>query len=355
MPAPVMARRLMDQPSEGFESVGCILCGSNRTAPVVAAPDRDPRGDPSVWFQVVRCQGCGLHFQNLRPTAERLNAYYPEHYYAYQPTGSPPPRGLKAIGQRLEWWTKRGLRQAFFGYPCPSGGARRLVLRLALWPLWLRMRLLGKDVKVVPYVGRGRFLDLGCGTGGDLAYQRRCGLTVAGVERSQSAARAARERYGLDVRGGTLEEARFPDRAFDTIHMSHVFEHLPNPAATLDEMHRVLDPNGVVILKVPNIASMSAKRFGAYWLGLELPRHFYHFSPETITALLQRHGFAVSAIRHDPSSWGLWRESRRCQMRETQGKELGKSWLGKCAHQMAEAFACWRGRGGVIVVYASKG
>lgn len=353
---PVAARSAWVGPGgEGFELVACVLCGSERTEPVVAGPDRDPSGDPAVRFQVVRCQACGLHFQNPRPAGEHLKACYREHYYAYQPRAPKQLHGLAAFGHRLEWWTKMGLRQAFWGYPCSGGSAKRWALRLILWPLWVRMCVLGKDLKVIPYQGHGRFLDVGCGTGSELAYQRQCGLSVAGVEWSRSAAQSARDHYGLDVRAGTLEEAKFQDRAFDVIHMSHVFEHVPNPAATLDEMHRILDLNGLVILKVPNMASLSAKRFGQCWFALELPRHLYHFTPETITELLRRHGFLVSRIRQDVGSWGIWRESHRFEVRERDGRELGDRWWRDCAYQLAELFACWRGRGSVLVVYAQKG
>ncbi len=291
---------------------------------------------------------------NPRPTAEQLASFYPESYYAYAPTVPARPRGLKALGQRLEWWTKMGLRRGFWGYPCPGGRLSRWGWRLLLWPLWMRMRWLGKDAKVVPYRGRGRFLDVGCGSGQELAYQRQFGLTASGVELSPAAARAAREQYGLDVRAGTLEEAGFPDRSFDAIHLSHVFEHLPNPAAALQEMARILDADGLVILKIPNAAGASAKRFGPYWLGWDAPRHLSHFEPATIRALLERHGFVIEQIRQDVGSWSFWRESRRVQARHEQGRELPDAWWRARRDRIAEGLACLRGQGSVLVVYARK-
>lgn len=352
--AEVSARQIMAQPGNGFECVACILCGSQQAESVVAAPDRYLGMIPDMWFQVVRCRGCGLHFQNPRPTAERLGDLYPQHYYAYQPSHESQLHGVKAAWRRLEWWEKLGLRRAFCGYPCPGGWIQRVALQLILWPLWIRLRFLGKDLKVIPYRGRGRLLDVGCGTGRELAYHRQCGLTVAGVEWSASAAQEARERYDLDVRAGMLEDARFPDQSFDVVHLSHVFEHVPNPAATLDEIHRLLDVDGLVILKVPNMASMSAKRFGTYWLGLDLPRHLYHFTPRTITQLLDQHGFMVEAIRHDVGSWWAWRESRRSALRETRGKESADQWWQDQLDRLLEAAACLRQQGSVIAVCARK-
>lgn len=338
------------------ERVACVSCGSGDADPLLSAPCRDPGCDPQVRYQVVRCRGCGLAFLHPRPDAEQLAAFYPEGYYAYQPTVAPAPRGLKALGHWLEWAVKMGLRQAFFGYPVVGGRLAHALLQGLLWPMWLRMRLLGKDLKVIPYRGRGRFLEVGCGSGSELAYQRRYGLTATGVEPSASAARAARERHRLDVRTGTLAGARFPDGAFDTIYMSHVFEHLPDPAAALEEMRRILDADGLIILKVPNMASESAERFGPCWLGIDAPRHLYHFTPETLAALVQRHGFAVERIRQDVSSWSFWRESRRCAPRRLSGGERipADAWRRDWRDQWAERLACRRGRGSVLVVYARK-
>lgn len=330
----------------------CVLCGSDQAAVSIAAKNFDPQpGNTDAWFHVVRCRTCGLEFTNPRPSSALLPSFYPPHYYAYQPTGLGSAQHPKKLWERVEAWTKVGIRRAFYGYPAAGGAAERWLLRCLLWPLWLRMRWLGKDLKIMPYRGQGRFLEVGCGTGSSLAYQREYGLTVAGVEWNASAARAARERYGLDVRAGTLEEAKFPSGSFDVIFMSHVFEHLPNPAAALDEMHRILEAGGLVILKVPSISSASAQRFGPHWLGLDLPRHLYHFSPSTITRLLEQHGFAVRAVRQDVGSWGWWRESRRLRNREASGGEQRDQ---NVLDQAREMWACWRGRGSVIVAVGQK-
>ena len=136
--------------------------------------------------------------------------------------------------------------------------------------------------------------------------------------------------------------------------MSHVFEHLPHPANTLKEIHRILDVGGLVILKVPNFASQSAGRFGPYWLRLDFPTHLYHFTPQTIAPLLHRHGFTVTTIRHDNSSWSLWGGSRRLKAQQVFGQELKHSWWRDRLDQALETMACWRGEGSVVVVSARK-
>ena len=338
-----------------LETVPCCSCGATGNfQPFLAAPNWNRECGPAVSFQIVACRSCGLLLTNPRPTPAYLAAFYPQAYYAYQPKPPKQLSGWKALGARLEWWSKLGMRQAFWGYPVSGGAWRRWLLRLLLWPLALRLRLLGKDLKIIPYRGQGRFLDVGCGSGGDLVYQRQCGLRVAGVEMNAAAAEQARTVHGLDVRAGTLETSGLPDGSFDVIHMSHVFEHVPNPAAALDAMRRLLDADGLVILKVPNAAGRSAKRYGRCWLGFDLPRHLCHFTPDSISRLLKRHGFSVIAIRQDLGAWGMWRESERFERRSQGRPEPGDSkWRG-LLHQAAEWWSCLFGRGSTIAVYARK-
>ena len=339
--------------STELETVPCLCGAADGAQPLMTAPNCNKACGPPVSFQVVRCGGCGLQYTNPRPVASYLAQFYPQQYHAYQPKHVKQRTGLNALGARIEDWSRLAVRQAFWGYPVASS-LHRWLLRLLVWPLALRMRLLGKDLKIVPYRGQGRFLDVGCGSGSDLVYHRQFGLTVAGVELNASAAERARIDHGLDVRVGTLEEGGFAQGSFDIIHMSHVLEHLPNPAAALDTVHHLLDAGGLAILKIPNADSLSAKRYGPYWLGLDVPRHLYHFTPKTITKLLERHGFTITAIKPDPGIWSMWRESERFELRAQGQPEPGDSTWRGLRHQAAEWWACLIGRGSAIAVYARK-
>jgi len=50
----------------------------------------------------------------------------------------------------------------------------------------------------------------------------------------------------------------FPDSYADEIHMYHVLEHLNNPLVKVEELHRILKPNGILYLRVPHFSSMGA-------------------------------------------------------------------------------------------------
>jgi SAM-dependent methyltransferase len=152
--------------------------------------------------------------------------------------------------------------------------------------------------------------DLGCASGGLLqAVRERGNPNVLGIEPSAHAAALARERYGLDVRSGRLDDARLPDASLDAMLMSHVVEHLPSPSWTLTEIARALRPGGFVVLWLPNADSLAARCWGEAWMGYDAPRHLYTFTPVTLTALLHSRGFVVQEIRHERIglewSWGI--------------------------------------------------
>jgi SAM-dependent methyltransferase len=141
-------------------------------------------------------------------------------------------------------------------------------------------------------------LDVGCATGALLEKLRDRGWACAGVEISPSA-EYAREERGLDVRRESLEEARFPDGAFDLVLASHLIEHLNSPATFVREVCRVLAPGGYFIVTTPNIAGFQAKLFRNHWRSAIFD-HLYLFSIKSLSRLLADRGFTVERVR----TWG---------------------------------------------------
>jgi SAM-dependent methyltransferase len=111
------------------------------------------------------------------------------------------------------------------------------------------------------------------------------------VETNQGAVEIGR-RAGLNIFRGTLEAANYPDHHFDAVTLWDVLEHLPDPAGSLAEIHRVLQPDGVVIIRVPNHASWEARIFGRFWAGLDAPRHLFVFDIESLQKMLVKSGFS---------------------------------------------------------------
>jgi len=141
-------------------------------------------------------------------------------------------------------------------------------------------------------------LDVGCGSGTLLGLLKRRGFRAKGIDSSAEAAKIAKAENGVEVIVGSLEEAHFPDQSFDVVTLFHVMEHVTNPRHVLVEVTRVLKPDGVVVLQVPNIESWQFKIFGAKWYGLDIPRHVIDYSRNSMLKLLNDSGFSPSRIRH---------------------------------------------------------
>ena len=110
-----------------------------------------------------------------------------------------------------------------------------------------------------------RFVDIGCGCGIDLFVLRDCAqqfspdfefIGLDGAPMSLDICKLKKEYYGvenLELHMADLTgDLMFADDSVDMIYCSEVVEHLIQPEKLFQEMHRVLKPNGLLMLTTPN-------------------------------------------------------------------------------------------------------
>lgn len=96
---------------------------------------------------------------------------------------------------------------------------------------------------------RPHILDVGCGTGGMLAYFSRLGPSL-GVDTAEEAAYFCRRR-GLSMIRGSGTTLPLADASFDVVSALDVIEHVDDDGLMLRELRRVCRPGGILLLTVP--------------------------------------------------------------------------------------------------------
>lgn len=202
-------------------------------------------------FAIVQCTSCGFLLTNPRPDAQSIGRYYESQDYISHSD------------------TNQGLINQVYRV------ARSFTVRQ-------KVALLGKQAP-----RRGRLLDYGCGTGYFLAAAQQAGWQVAGLEPNATARQLAEQHTGQPISAGDL--AQFEAASFDAITLWHVLEHVHDLNGTLRQLTRLLKPDGVLIIAVPNADSPDAQYYREQWAAYDVPRHLYHFTAKTIDLLLQKH------------------------------------------------------------------
>lgn len=152
-----------------------------------------------------------------------------------------------------------------------------------------------------------RVLDLGCGRGGVVELFWGDVKLAAGLDPDAPSLTEHRA-PGLPVIQGVGENIPFVDGSFDLIVCLWVLEHLKDPAATLREVRRVLQPGGHFVFLTPNLRNplMIVNRIGKALPSLQrkLTRRFYGRN-EADTFPVQYRANTVEAIRAHAKSAGL--------------------------------------------------
>lgn len=168
-------------------------------------------------------------------------------------------------------------------------------------------RLLVAWVGVAPV----RVLDLGAATGFLGAMLAARGHTVVGVERDAAAAAIARPHYSAlyeaDIeRLGTIAEAPFA-----AIVVGDVLEHTVDPAAVLRRLVPLLEPDGRLLISLPNVAFIAVRlgllvgRFEPARRGILDATHLHFYTRRSARHLVEGAGLRVARSRGVPPPLAL--------------------------------------------------
>jgi SAM-dependent methyltransferase len=265
---------LRDLPTEQVPA--CLLCSGmagiddRRFKSLLMLPDS---------YAIKRCPTCDLRWLSPRPNAEGYRHLYSQEFY-FGGNGASPIQYETVASDRFDYFRKRVRRAA---------------------------SILKRDTPL-------SILDYGAATGDFVAMARAEGHQCEGIELSVDARATAKRRLDISLLSPTQAESLKPGR-FDMLHMNHVLEHMPDPAAHLRWCAGLLKPDGLLVFEVPQqfdndldrlrrILGHGGRqsRFDAYSL-----HHTYFFSPKTASLLLHRNGFRPLRLRtFNPDKTPLW-------------------------------------------------
>jgi len=145
----------------------------------------------------------------------------------------------------------------------------------------------------------GNLLDLGTASGFFLGlFADTSGWKVEGVEPSRYAAKAASEKYNVNVYAGFLGDQNLPSQSFDIVTSLDAFCFHPHPNKDIQEIKRILKEDGLFALEIPGLSFRLLKNKGLFSrliygvpARLNAGVHLIYYNRKTLGEMLERHGF----------------------------------------------------------------
>ena len=156
------------------------------------------------------------------------------------------------------------------------------------------------DVARLPGVGT-RVIDVGCGDGRHIAAAARRGAFAVGLDYDAAEITKARARLtGLrvDFVVGNATRLPFRDGAFDAVICTETLEHLPDDAAAIAEIARLLPTGGTLLGAVPSHFTELLFWRLSYGYSHTPGGHVRIYRPQELADACARAGLGLTSIRY---------------------------------------------------------
>ena len=261
----------------------CPVCASAGISRVFKVKDNTASQE---YFEIFHCSNCQVRFTQNPPSEASIGEYYKsENYISHTDTS-------KGIINRL-YQTVRNI----------SLNQKR------------------KLIEKTTGLEKGNLLDVGSGTGYFAATMEKAGWRVTGLEPDEGARTAARQIHSLTLLPVT-ELFSLPVDHFDAITLWHVLEHVHDVKKYVATFKRLLKDSGKLFIAVPNYMSYDAKSYGSDWAAYDVPRHIYHFTPQTMQWLMKEQGLKIIDIKP------MWFDSFYVSLLSSKYKNGTPNWFG---------------------------
>jgi SAM-dependent methyltransferase len=144
----------------------------------------------------------------------------------------------------------------------------------------------------------GRVVDLGCGIGETAVALSKAGFETSALEESAKVIAYLRDQYP-QVAWFNEDAAAFLARnpgAFDVATMFHVLEHIPLPGRFMEYVDAALQPDGLIVIEVPDTGGGFARLRGMKW-DYYLDHHVNYFDLRSLRKLMGRFGYRLAFLQ----------------------------------------------------------
>jgi len=259
--------------------MNCPVCNHCNVQIAIESQDFSLTQTP---FSILHCNHCSFRFTSPVPNQDEIGQYYKfNDYISHTDTKEGWMNQLyhfvrtKTLADKTKW-----VQSLFTGY-------------------------------------KGHILDIGAGTGAFAHAMQEKAWKVTGLEPDAVTREKAFEIHQLHLQS-TEVIFNLPENEFEVITMWHVLEHVHALKPYLNQCFKSLKDNGRLIIAVPNYTSFDARYYKNYWAAYDLPRHLYHFSPKSLSILLNEMEFEIVSIRP------MWYDSFYVSLLSEKYKQSGK-------------------------------
>lgn len=236
-------------------------------------------------FEYLECSNCGC--LQLETIPQNLAAYYPDNYYSYASKGED-----EIIQNSLSKKLKRGFKKGMLDFYLRGDKSLGKLIsgKLKGYYPWIKENMVRSTSAI---------LDVGCGSGELLLRMYNDGFkNLTGVDPFIKA--DIHYKCGVTIYKKQLNE--LTDK-YDLIMLHHAFEHMDNPLDVLKNIHQLLNPKGIALIRIPIADSFAWKKYGVNWVQLDAPRHFFLHTNKSMKLLSDQSGFELRDVFYD--SWAL--------------------------------------------------
>jgi len=251
-------------------------------------------------FNYFRCSSCGC--LQIAEIPKDISTFYPsESYYSFQQLHD------NTLSRRL----KNMIKFILFNYVFYVGGGLFFIKKIPLvkqWLeslVWLKMLTRQKAIKK-----RSSILDVGCGAGYLLQEMNLWGFkNLTGIDPF------IEKDILLNDRGGKILKSDIFNHTgtYDLIMLHHSFEHMEDPHLILEQLYKMLNPNGFLLIRIPVSDSFAWRKYGVNWFQIDAPRHLFLYTTRSMNLLGKNAGFVLKQVIHDSTEIQFLYSDKYCR------------------------------------------